>query len=136
LDKFPEAFERFSDDVNVHNIKTYEQLRISFSSWAGFKWKDTSRQNDALAVQAGKLGIPTKDYYMREQRKWDREHQWDEAIYSKAQETGFSTKYGSFQKWQTQVVRTTAYQRRISNYMQNHPNATLTQARGHAKRKR
>ena len=134
MDKFPEAFERFQDDVNVRRIETFEQLKLSFSGWAGFKWKDTSRQNDALAVQSRKLGIETEDYYRREQQKWDREHQWDEAIYSEAQETNFSTKYNSFQQWQTQTVRTTAYQRRVSNYARNHPNATLAEARGHAKK--
>jgi CRISPR-associated endonuclease Cas1 len=76
------------------------------------------------------------DYRVREQQKFDRRRQWNEAIYSEAQETGFSTKYSSFQQWQSRTVRTTAYQRRISNYMWSHPNATLQQARGHAKRKR
>jgi hypothetical protein len=132
MDKFPEAFERFERDVSTRRIKTFEQLQLSFSNWAGSKWKDTDRQNDALAVQARKLGIETEDYYRREQKKWDRQHQWDEAVYNAPQETEFSTKYSSYQQWQTQTVRTTAYQRRINNYMQNHPNASLQQARGHA----
>ena len=138
MDKFPEAFERYLEDYpNARrDLKTFDQLLLSFSGWAGLKWKDTNRQMDALAVQANRLGIPLEDYYRREQRKWDRQHQWDEAIYSEAQETGFSNRYSSYQQWQTQTVRTTAYQRRIINYMRNHPDATLQQARGHAKRKR
>jgi hypothetical protein len=135
MDKFPEGFSRFERDVSTRQIETFEQLKLSFSGWAGQKWKDTNRQNDALAVQARKLGIPVEDYYRREQRKWDERHQWEEAIYSEAQETGFSRRYSNFQQWQTQTVRTTAYQRRISNYMRNHPDATLAQARGHAKKR-
>ena len=134
-DKFPEAFRRFEQNVSTRQIKTFEQLTLAFSSWAGLKWKDTSRQNDALAVQARKLGIETEDYYRREQQKWDRQHQWDEAIFREPQETGFSRRYSSFQQWQTQTLRTTAYQRRISNYMRSHPNASLQQARGHAKKR-
>ncbi|MGD0451900.1 MAG: hypothetical protein ABSA79_12715 [Candidatus Bathyarchaeia archaeon] len=112
-------------------LASFNQLTLVFSSWAGSKWRDTNRQNDALAVQARRLGIQTEDYYRREQRKWDERRQWDEAIYSEAQETGFSTKYSSFQQWQSETARTTAYERRISNYMQNHPTATLSEARGH-----
>jgi len=132
MDKFPEAFRRFEDRVSTRNIKTFEQLTLAFSGWAGSKWRDTDRQNDALAIQAGKLGIQTEGYYRREQEK----HQWDRAIFSEPQETGieeerFSTEYSNFQQWQTQTVRTTAYQRRISNYLWSHPNATLAEARGH-----
>jgi len=131
MDKFPEGFSRFERDVSTRQIETFEQLKLSFSGWAGLKWKDTYRQNDALAVQAQKLRIPTEDYYRREQRKWNERQQWEEAIYSEAQETGFSRKYSSFQQWKTQTVRTTAYQRRVINYFRNHPNASLAEARGH-----
>src|SRR5208283_5103853 len=127
MDKFPEAFRRFEDRVSTRNIKTFEQLTLAFSSWAGSKWRDTDRQNDALAIQAGKLGIQTEDYYRREQAK----HQWDRDVMTVPEERIFSTEYSSFEQWQTQTVRTTAYQRRISNYLWNHPNATLAEARGH-----
>jgi hypothetical protein len=132
---FAEMFERFKDDVNVKNIKTLEQLELALTSWyeGHGRWKGTSKQNDALADEASKLGIETEDYYRREQKKWDRQHQWDEAVYNAPQER-FSTEYGSYQQWQTQTVRTTAYQRRISNYTRSHPNTTLAEARGHAKK--
>lgn len=103
IDRFPEAFERFKHSVNVDRIETFQQLVLSFSGWAGQKWKGTDGQYDAL------------------QREWD-------------EETGFSRRYTSFQQWQTQTLRSTAYQRRISNYMWNHPDATLAEARGHTKR--
>jgi hypothetical protein len=134
-DKFPEAFSRFQQDVPTRQIETFNQLTLAFASWAGQKWRDTSRQLDALAIQARKLGIPVADYYMREQRKWDERRQWDEAIYSEAQETGFSIKYSSFQQWQSKTARTTAYERRIINYVRNHPNASLAEARGHRTKK-
>ena len=137
-EKFAEAFDRFKDDVDVRKFKTFEQLELGFTSWyeGHGKWQGTNKQTDALADEANKLGIHTEDYYRREQRKFDERRQWEEAIYSEAQETGFSRRYSSFQQWQTQTVRTTAYQRRVSNYMRNHPNATLQQVRGHAKRGR
>jgi hypothetical protein len=130
MDKFPEAFRRFEQNVSTRQIKTFEQLTLAFSSWAGSKWMDTNRQNDALAVQARKLGIPTEDYYMREQQR----HQWDRAIMTGTEERMFSKEYSSYEQWQTKSLRTTAYQKRISNYMWNHPNASLQEARGHAKR--
>jgi hypothetical protein len=132
MDRFPEAFRRFEQNVSTRQIKIFNQLTLAFSSWAGSKWRDTSRQNDALAVEARKLGIPTEDYYRREEQK----HQWDRAIETPLETERFSTEYSSFEQWQSRTVRTTAYQRRISNYMWNHPNASLQQARGHAKRKR
>jgi hypothetical protein len=129
-DKFPEAFRRFEQDVSTRQIKTFSQLTLAFASWAGSKWRDTSRQLDALAIEAQKLRIPVEDYYMREQQR----HQWDRAVLTVTEERMFSKKYGSYQQWQSKTVRTTAYQRRISNYLWNHPNATLQQARGHTKR--
>lgn len=88
---------------------------------------------DALAVQAKRLGIPLEDYRTR--------HQQIRAIFSKAQqqigsqEREFSRNYSDFQQWQSKTARTTAYHRRIANYMRNHPNASLAEARGHRVRK-
>jgi len=129
LDKFPEAFDRFKHKVNVNNIQTFRQLTLAFGSWAGEKWRGTSRQMDALAVQANRLGIPFEDYRKRQQQV--------RATFSQAQQqTGgqereFSRNYRGFQQWQSKTARTTAYQRRIINYIRNHPNATLSEARGH-----
>jgi hypothetical protein len=67
-DKFPEAFRRFKQDVATRQIKTFRQLTLAFGSWAGSKWNGTSRQMDALAVQARRLGIPLKYYRSRQQQ--------------------------------------------------------------------
>jgi hypothetical protein len=48
----------------------------------------------------------------------------------------FSSNYVSFQVWQERTKRTTAYERRIINYLRNHPNATLREARGHRAKRR
>jgi hypothetical protein len=58
MDKFPEAFSRFEEVVDVNRIDSFRHLRYAFASWAGRKWHDTYMQNRALAVEARKLGIP------------------------------------------------------------------------------
>jgi hypothetical protein len=57
LDKFPEAFERFEEVVNVRRIKSFRQLKLAFAEWAGEKWIPTSRQLQALAEEARKFGL-------------------------------------------------------------------------------
>jgi hypothetical protein len=58
LDKFPEAFERFEKRVDVSRIRSFEQLTLAFSIWAGKQWKGTSKQVKALKIEAVKRGIP------------------------------------------------------------------------------
>jgi hypothetical protein len=58
VDRFPEAFRRFEEVVDVRRIQSFRQLRLAFASWAGWKWHDTYLQNRALAVEARRLGIP------------------------------------------------------------------------------
>ena len=58
MDRFPEAFSRFEEVVDVRRIQSFRQLRLAFASWAGWKWHDTYLQTRALAVEAQKLGIP------------------------------------------------------------------------------
>lgn len=60
MDKFPEAFERFEEDVDVREIRSFRQLRLAFSFWAGYKWKETPRQIKALRVEARRVGVPVK----------------------------------------------------------------------------
>ena len=129
-DKFPEAFRRFKQDVPTRQIKTFRQLTLAFGSWAGEKWRGTNRQMDALAVQAKRLGIPLEDCRMKRQQV--------RAIFCRAsRQTGiqgrekFSRSYSNFHQWQSKTARTTAYERRIINYIRNHPNASLAEARGH-----
>jgi hypothetical protein len=58
VDRFPEAFRRFEEVVDVRRIDSFRQLKLAFASWAGWKWLDTYMQNRALAVEAWRLGIP------------------------------------------------------------------------------
>ena len=58
LDKFPEAFDRFEERVNVDDIASFRELLYAFASWAGQKWYGTRRQMEALAVEAQRIGIP------------------------------------------------------------------------------
>ncbi|GEM_PF-1916759 len=58
MDRFPEAFRRFEEVVDVDRIKSFIQLKLTYASWAGRKWLNTYRQNEALKVEARRLGIP------------------------------------------------------------------------------
>jgi len=60
LDKFPEAFRRFENVVDVERIRTLRELELAFGSWAGHKWKPTLRQSVALAYEARRLRIPIR----------------------------------------------------------------------------
>lgn len=141
MDKFPEAFERFEKDVNVNKIESFKQLELEFESWSGKKWKGTSKQVRALEREARRLGIPltgvrkvSKALTSKEQQRLvlTQIEQEEQAEWRKVK---FSSNYSNFQQWQSKTARTTAYQRRIANYMQKHPNANLQQARGHAKKR-
>lgn len=137
-DKFPEALDRFTDDVSIKNIQNWEQLKLAFGHWAGRKWLPTHRQLDGLAIEARKLGLETR-HLTREQEI--QRIFWKATMQEKAQqqkmqrEKDFSTKYNTFSGWIQKETRTTRYQQRVINYIRNHPNATLAEARGH-KRKR
>jgi hypothetical protein len=58
MDKFPEAFERFEKRVHVGRIRSFDQLSLAFSLWAGKQWRGTTKQVKALKVEAAKRGIP------------------------------------------------------------------------------
>lgn len=131
-DKFPEAFERFTDVILVNKIKTWNQLQLVFGSWAGSKWVPTSKQLNALATQARKLGIETTEYPKRKQiNKPIIQTRPLEQQIEAVREKQFSKEYNTFKVWKENTARTTAYQRRIINYMKTHPNAKLAEARGH-----
>jgi hypothetical protein len=57
-DRFPEAFRRYEEVVDVDKIESWRELKSSFASWTGANWKDTNLQNSALAVEARKRSIP------------------------------------------------------------------------------
>jgi len=50
-----------------------------------------------------------------------------------AEERRFSRSYATYQVWMEKTARTTRYQQRIIQYMQRHPDASLSEARGHTK---
>lgn len=83
---------------------------MAFGHWAGYKWKHSSRQLEALRIEAEKHGIPSG--------------------YSRR----FSYGYESFSFWMARPLRTSTYQQRVINYMRRHPQATLKEARGHRRR--
>ena len=56
-DRFPEAFSRFEQDVDVEQFDDYRQLAYAFSHWAGKRWRDTYLQNRALKREGKKLGF-------------------------------------------------------------------------------
>lgn len=136
-DKFPEAFNRFCKVVNVKKIKDWKQLRLAFGSWAGRKWLPTGKQLDGLAIQARRLGIPTK--HLTREEQINRVF-WKATIFQQQQkevrrEKRFSNSYVNFQIWLEKSTRTTRYQQRVINYIRTHPNATLAEARGHRNKK-
>ena len=57
MDKFPEAFERFEEAVDVDKIRSFQELRDSFALWSGKNWKATRKQTEALWIEARKRGI-------------------------------------------------------------------------------
>jgi len=75
VDKFPEAFRRFEEVVDVSKIKSFQQLLTAFSLWAGRKWKGSPLQIEALKVEAFKREIPqipvSKEEYEAERLEID-----------------------------------------------------------------
>ena len=57
MDKFPEAFERFEEEVDIEDIEGMTELKLVFSEWLGRGWKNTARQNEALRNEGMKAGI-------------------------------------------------------------------------------
>jgi len=47
-DKFPEAFDRFEEEVDIDDTDSFDELLTQFEMWAGQKWKATPRQLQAL----------------------------------------------------------------------------------------
>lgn len=63
MDKFPEAFKRFENDVDVGRFESYRQLTLAFRSWAGQRWKATTKQLRALNAEAENLGFHLPEEY-------------------------------------------------------------------------
>ena len=74
MDRFPEAFKRFEEVVDVSKIKTFQQLKLAFQSWAGRKWKETPKQMLALEREAVRLELwveVTPEEYYKQKRLVD-----------------------------------------------------------------
>jgi hypothetical protein len=57
MDKFPEAFERFEEQVDIDQIEGMTELKLVFVEWMGKGWKNTAKQNAALRIEAERYGI-------------------------------------------------------------------------------
>ena len=57
-EKFPEAFNRYEDDVDTSRIRSFQHLLLSFDMWGGKRFYPTEKQLKALAIEADKRGIP------------------------------------------------------------------------------
>ena len=73
MDKFPEAFRRFEDHVDVGRFESYHQLTLAFRWWAGERWVGSSRQWEALNAESENLGFNVPDY-VREELNDNRRH--------------------------------------------------------------
>jgi hypothetical protein len=99
LDKFPEAFKRFEEVVDVSKIKSFQQLKLAFSHWAGKKWKETPLQVEALKREAFRLGIAgievTLEEYVSERQRIDELYR--RVYYSKQR---YEYNKLQFEKWE------------------------------------
>jgi len=66
LDSFPEAFERFENDVDIGQFESYHQLTLAFRYWAGERWRGTRLQWEALNAEAENLGFEPPDFVREE----------------------------------------------------------------------
>jgi len=76
MDKFPEAFQRFEQVVDVSKIRSFKELLAAFKLWAGRKWVDSPLQIEALKFEAFKREIPlipvSREEYEEEKRVIDQ----------------------------------------------------------------
>ena len=56
LDKFPQAFDRFEEDVDTRNIRSFQQLFFESQTWGGRQTPMTRRQTEAQRHEASKRG--------------------------------------------------------------------------------
>ena len=56
-DQFPEAFDRFEDDVDLSRIKTFTQLTLEFMMWGRERVTLSNKQMKALKVEASERRI-------------------------------------------------------------------------------
>jgi len=80
VDRFPEAFARFEQVVDVDRFKSFRELAYAFTHWASRRWIDSYAQNVALRREAEKRGFRDAriPMYLRRvqvsaERTWRRE---------------------------------------------------------------
>jgi hypothetical protein len=66
MDRFPEAFERFENDVDIGQFESYHQLTLAFRYWAGERWRGTRLQWEALNAEAENVGFEPPDFIREE----------------------------------------------------------------------
>lgn len=58
VDRFPEAFRRYEDDVDTSDLDTFPQLLTSFKMWGKERFPATNKQKRALGKEGEeRLGI-------------------------------------------------------------------------------
>jgi len=57
VDRFPEAFQRFEQVVDIDRFKSFRELAYAFVHWASRRWVDSYAQNVALRREAEKRGF-------------------------------------------------------------------------------
>lgn len=61
MDKFPEAFRRFENVVDIGRFESYHQLTLAFRHWPSERWRGTYRQWNALNKEAENVGFEVPD---------------------------------------------------------------------------
>ena len=104
----------------------WQKLQSLAKQFFGDKWKPSYNQREALKREARHLGINVYEgriHWRPKQRE----------PFGRTTKIDFSRRYPTYSHWY-EKTHSSAYKRRIANYMRSHPNATLKQARGHSRR--
>ena len=100
MDRFPEAFNRFEERVNLKKLESASELISSFAYWASFRYVGTQKQLNAIRIESEKrklgfdwdipIWIKKKDYWKYHQKSVI-EQKWQTSIKS-GQHRGFKNK--------------------------------------------
>lgn len=110
-DEVKEMLGRFEREMNVSDAKDNNTVIKLFRYW--INREPSTKQKILLEKYAEQKGIGV-------------------AVVERPQ---FSRTYETFEQWKAKSKTKTAYKTRIENYMIKHPKATLSEARGHKRRK-
>ena len=124
--------------MDIRKIRSFDELRMQFGQWAGSKWVPTQRQLSALKNEAKEVGIPVSSEERRiravERRGLPRGRILTLVGVSRAK-ARFSKSYSTYSTWR-EKRHASSYERRVSNYMKRHPDASLREARRHKSKRR